>query len=232
MNRNSQNNNNRRNRVNRNRNRSSRRLPINSGAIPNQIYADTFPREMKVTLNYCETRNFTTTGSVANNDYLWNLNSIFDPNRTGTGHQPLAHDQWALLYNRYRVDEATVTFEALGPITGAGVTFAMLANNEAANIGDITTVVESPLVAWKIHAPGGPPIKIKKRFNLAVVTGVTRAVYNADDRYSAVFGNSPSELLILHTSVAELNYQPAAISYVVRIEYKVTMFDPFQSAPS
>ena len=32
--------------------------------------------------------------------YRFNLNSIFDPNRTGFGHQPYGHDQLAGLYNR------------------------------------------------------------------------------------------------------------------------------------
>ncbi len=34
--------------------------------------------------------------------------SIFDPDFTGTGHQPLLHDQYALLYGRYRVISAKI----------------------------------------------------------------------------------------------------------------------------
>lgn len=36
-------------------------------------------------------------------NHVFNLGSIFDPDYTGVGHQPAFHDQWATLYNRYRV---------------------------------------------------------------------------------------------------------------------------------
>ena len=38
-----------------------------------------------------------------NIDYLWNLNSTYDPNRSGTRHQPYGRDTYATLYGRYRV---------------------------------------------------------------------------------------------------------------------------------
>jgi len=37
--------------------------------------------------------------------WTFNLNSIFDPDRTGTGHQPYGHDTFQTLYNRYRVKD-------------------------------------------------------------------------------------------------------------------------------
>lgn len=35
--------------------------------------------------------------------FVFRANSIFDPNLTGTGHQPMGHDQMAALYQRYSV---------------------------------------------------------------------------------------------------------------------------------
>jgi len=35
--------------------------------------------------------------------HLFRANSIFDPDFTGVGHQPLSHDQYALRYSQYRV---------------------------------------------------------------------------------------------------------------------------------
>lgn len=38
---------------------------------------------------------------------LWNLTGLYDPNNTGTGHQPMGFDQWlGLFYNKYCVVEA------------------------------------------------------------------------------------------------------------------------------
>lgn len=35
--------------------------------------------------------------------HVFRASSIFDPDSTGAGHQPLLHDEYALLYKRYRV---------------------------------------------------------------------------------------------------------------------------------
>jgi len=55
-----------------------------------------------MTLRYVE--NFTTSiATTVGSQQTMNLNSLFDPNRTGTGHQPYGYDTIATLYNRYRV---------------------------------------------------------------------------------------------------------------------------------
>ena len=45
-------------------------------------------------------------------DYVFRMNSIFDPDFTGTGHQPLWHDTYSTIYETYRVLGAklTITF--------------------------------------------------------------------------------------------------------------------------
>jgi len=195
-----------------------------NGIIPNQLYATTFPREMKVTLRYAAFLAQTSTATLAL-DNVFNLNSIFDPDRTGSGHQPMGHDQWQAFYNRYRVDACKIKITWTdAPTTGSIV--GLLGNNDATSITDPGTVVESPLSTWKGMAPNGPAVTITKVFDLAVLNGVTRATYNADDRYSSPFGSSPTEVLVGHV----VSYSVAAytFSYAVQCEYMVTLFDPLQ----
>lgn len=52
-------------------------------------------------LNYMDSTLLTQTTSVGSYQFI--LNDIFDPNYTGTGHQPMGHDQLAYLYSAYRV---------------------------------------------------------------------------------------------------------------------------------
>lgn len=47
-------------------------------------------------------------GAGAILSYVYRANSIFKPDFANTGHQPLTRDQWALLYNSYRVLKATI----------------------------------------------------------------------------------------------------------------------------
>lgn len=217
-------------RQNNNNNRKGRRInrrqPNMSSAIPNQIYAATLPREQKVKLNYFELRSFTLTASIAN-DYLWNLNSIFDPNRTSTGHQPQGYDLWAAFYNRYRVDKTKVTFTVA--YTGsASMILTLLANNDGTAINDPSVLAESPLSTTRLHSTNGNPSTITRTFDLAVLNGVSRAVYNTDDRYQAQIGSSPTEVLVAHTAVCDPGLTAVACNYTVLIEYYVTLFDPIQ----
>ena len=41
----------------------------------------------------------------------YKINSIWDPDLTGVGHQPLGRDTWSAIYNYYKVLEATITVE-------------------------------------------------------------------------------------------------------------------------
>lgn len=79
-------------------------------------FAKTFPKSMAVQMTYCDEI------TVPNRDagsapYTFRLNSIFDPDFTGTGHQPRGHDQYATIYQKYCVVGAKVLVE---PLWGAG----------------------------------------------------------------------------------------------------------------
>ena len=221
---------------NKNRSRGNRNnksaIVSNVAYSPNKLYAETFPRTMKVTLKYSETRAFTTTGSVNNNDYVYNLNSIYDPNRTGTGHQPQGHDIWTGMYNRYRVDGCKVTINFVGSTAGYGTTLCLVPSNDATSIADLSTAIESPRALHKLYSQGGPALKMTKNYDLPEITGVTRRMYDDDDRYSAVSSNSPTEIIVLHVCIAELNYSAVPVSYVIEMDFYTTFFDPFQAGQS
>jgi len=86
-------------------------------------YLKTFPKQMAVKLTYCDTIAIpnTDTGTA---DYRFRLNSIFDPDMTGGGHQPRGHDQWATIFSKYCVIGAKVKVEPIysSSSTGAGNT--------------------------------------------------------------------------------------------------------------
>jgi hypothetical protein len=92
----------------RNRARNSRNRPDPSmGPINNIVrYAPSnvfgFPDKLICKLRYHEGQSIvSTTGGL--NVYKFRLNSLFDPNYTGTGHQPMYRDTYAGVYNHYSV---------------------------------------------------------------------------------------------------------------------------------
>lgn len=201
---------------------------LKSSYRPNQIYATEFPRTMKVKLVYLEALSTATTNGL-NLDRVFNLNSGFDPYRTGTGHQPRGWDQWTTMYNRYRVDVCDV----IAQFTNApsdGAMCSLFANNDATAITDLSEIIESPFCYWKPIQLGGPAVTIRHRFNLAAINGITHQHYQTDDRYSALTTSDPAEILALHVG---FNCKTAfTTNMYITLEYYITFFDPIQVAAS
>ncbi len=71
-----------------------------------------WPTVFPAKLVYSDYRTLTCTGSQA--EYVYRLNSVFDPDQTGVGGQPDGFDQLKTLYGRYRVVAVDVEVEAIG----------------------------------------------------------------------------------------------------------------------
>ena len=57
------------------------------------------PKEMRVTLRYCTTVSIDA-GAAVPVSHIFAANDCYDPDITGTGHQPLGFDQWMSFYVR------------------------------------------------------------------------------------------------------------------------------------
>jgi len=66
-----------------------------------RIGKQTFPKQLFNTLKYCE--EVVIAASSGKTVYLWSTNGLYDPNITGTGHQPRYFDQMCAVYNHYTV---------------------------------------------------------------------------------------------------------------------------------
>lgn len=57
---------------------------------------------------------FNITNVISDNGYhIFRGNSIYDPDLTFVGHQPLGHDQWAAFYDKYRVHASKINIQVL-----------------------------------------------------------------------------------------------------------------------
>jgi hypothetical protein len=195
-------------------------------AVPNKLYSQVFPREMKITMKYSDLRSFTTSGATAN-DKLFNLNSINDPDFTGVGHRPAGYNEWAAFYNRYRVDHCKVRF-CVSYTSADSLICAVLGNNSTTALTVPNDVLESPLVRSKHYSKNAAAISITKNYDLANLNGVSRMVYNDDDRYSSPFGSDPTEKLMLHTMLFDPAGNNVVVNCSVELEFMVTLFDPRQ----
>jgi len=70
-----------------------------------------FPQILKATLRYAETIAITIPALSATGSYTHVCNGLYDPNFTGTGHQPLYFDQMMAIYDHYNVIKSKITYK-------------------------------------------------------------------------------------------------------------------------
>jgi hypothetical protein len=94
---------------------------VNSAVIPRGISAVHFPSGQKFVLKYSEQVVLNpATGAVAYHQFR--ANDMFDPNLTGTGHQPMGFDQIMAWYNHFAVVRSHIRVTASPPtLTGTNV---------------------------------------------------------------------------------------------------------------
>ena len=69
-----------------------------------------FPTRMLATLKYTDTIPMQSS-LVPILSVFYSCNSIYDPYRSGAGHQPYGHDTYATIYNQYTVIRSKCTFQ-------------------------------------------------------------------------------------------------------------------------
>lgn len=175
-----------------------------------------------------------TTGTAGLNTYRWNLNSLYDPNRTGLGHQPYGYDQIGILYNRYRVISCKYVLSAIS--TDANIAVAVLPSNDAAPpISNVSEARENPRAKYIVQNPGGTLKVLKGNVYLPALTGRTKTQYMSGEQYQSQTGASPTELMTLNAYAQGLNDDSAfnpAPTFNILLEYTVEWFDPINQDQS
>lgn len=191
--------------------------------VPTALYNNALqpiPQRYITSMKYSETFDLNTLQPFLR----MNLNSIFDPNRTGTGHQPYGHDTFQTLYNRYRVISCSWVISVYN--AGSPIRLACQPANEELAPTSVSEACENPRTKFIIQYPGGNTNMLKGKINIPSLVGRSKAQYMADDRYQAQFGNSPNELAILNVFTANLlDNARDATQVTVTLKYKVEMFD-------
>lgn len=193
--------------------------------IPNALYSTSAPRQMKVVMKYASTYTLTPAASLAASQ-VFKINSIYDPDQTGSGHQPQGHDQWALIYNNYRVDKFIIKVHTSTDSSNAGY-WTIFPSTSVFAITDPVVAAESPASVTKTASVSQNPT-LTRTFNPAVVRGISQAEYNADDLFQSPFGSDPSQPLYCHVSYVDALGTTAPSNALIEIFYYCTLSKPSQ----
>ena len=193
------------------------------------------PRSFRKTLRYAETYSLTTgaAGLIGTVQTLF-LNSVYDPNYTGTGHQPYGFDQLAAFFQQYLVHgvrfqiitttiggtpEVCVAYQ-LFPTAG-GVSIAGISTDAATEKSTVSTFVSGSSGNVRSRSVGGEA-------KMYQIFGLTPAQYAAQaDVYGAAVTSNPSLGAYLEVGIGSYNGTAGeSLSVQVILDMDVEFWQP------
>lgn len=210
------------------RKKSSRRTRSNKQKLT--MYSGVTPvaTRLRTKLNYAQS---VTPATISVYEYLFNLNSLFDPDRTGAGHQPMGYDQLTPLYNKYRVYSVDYDIEWI-PNDSATCMIVAAPTNEAGGLGSLSTALETFGARHSRVGSLYQAMRVTGSVDLAVLNGKTPQQYADDDVTASLNNASPSELLILHACFVAVSGNASSGYGVVKLTFDCEFFDPIQLSAS
>lgn len=190
-----------------------------------------YPTSKKVRLRYATTVSLNpSAGQVVKHQF--SANSMFDPDVSGTGHQPRYYDQWMSSYNHYNVVSSKITVTPCGPsasFTGNTVQFGLTLSPDGLFPWTTwTDLAESRFAGagnrraknYEQSKPVTKYFSAKKYFGASAIVGALQ--------YQGAISSAPSEIanFQLWATNAEGSDDPPETTFMVIIDYIAVLTEP------
>lgn len=213
--------------------RASRPSMLQSNTLSLQLYSglDPFPTSLRRKLRYCDLYQLATgAAGIYGAEQRLRLNGVFDPDYTGTGHQPYGYDQFNTIYSKVRVDACEYKISFTTPGGAADILCASsIAGDTSASLASLAPArpLEWPNATHgHLSSAGQRVCVLKGKAEIHKLLGVTKTKYVADDTYASAVGASPSQLCLLSIATASYSGQGSeAVSVLVEVEYEVVFYE-------
>ncbi len=202
--------------------RKPARRDIRVNVVPGAING--IPDSMKTKLVYKDIQSVTAVAPLLN--LVYRGNSVFDPDQTGTGHQPRYFDTYASLYTKYRVDKSKITIKAMNVSGTASVIFGIVPITiltyttwpEYAELPRAKTADHLMAVAQRYGA------ELQYGASTSAILGLTN-IQLQDDDYGASVTTNPSHQWFWNVVFSTVDSSDVSIMFEVTIEYDVIFYD-------
>jgi hypothetical protein len=151
--------------------------PSGRSAIQNSLnYTPIFQASTRRILRYHEEELSFSSSSGIPTEYFFSANGCFDPNISGSGHQPIGFDQMMLFYNTYTVISSKISLEILNSNNTALSRAVLYLSPDTVQITDANRIIENGLCRTKLLYPN--------------VTWNSAACLNLDCNIQSYFGRT------------------------------------------
>lgn len=185
------------------------------------------PDKALVKFPYILSKNMATMGGASRMTSI-RLNSLYDPDSSGIGHQPLGTDQWAAFYQRYRVYKVTydITVCAINETCPAGIVAVRTSKFEN---GIDTDWYEQPRTRRKVIGNGAGQNRVNFRgsVNIPHVLGLSALQYKTETPTSATFSDSPNieAFMLIGVSPFDVNANYTGFQVFAKLTYHAELFN-------
>jgi hypothetical protein len=168
--------------------------------------------------------------------YVFAANGCYDPNISGTGHQPKGFDQWMAFYDHYHVESSVVTVyftsnSATAAQQSAMVGISLRDSSTTVTGTDLTSLIEDGVIGCHKYAPLGivnteAAAQVHNKYSAATFFGTKSLLDTSQLRGDA--SSNPSDLAYYHVWYAPMSGGldlTACIALVV-IDYTVILTEP------
>lgn len=161
---------------------------------------------------------FLTATSGAVTTYVLRANDLFDPDLTGTGHQPMGFDQMMVFYNHFCVVKSKLIVTFRNTTSGTSPTVCIRQDASSTPITVINRIVEIGGAAFcyldTAFGRGGEE-SLNLSINIPRLQGLTLQNTLADPTLRGDAATSPTELTYYHMQV----WDSRAVTSVVQLDW-------------
>lgn len=193
------------------------------------MHSPMLPLSKTVKLTYYDQNNFST-GAVLAGNYIFTANGLYDPNITGTGHQPMGFDQMMLFYEHYTVTLSKITVNFYNNDADDSVVVGILVAPDATPETVFSKLNENGLLVKKWLSPqtsGSPAAKcsLAIKANISKING-KKDVRSEDDFRGDVAAN-PLEQTYYHLfAYNQVTVNVVNVCFEVLLEYTAIFTEP------
>jgi len=160
-----------------------------------------FPATIVKRLRYSTTFALGTTAGAITSTYVFRANDLFDPDFTGTGHQPMGFDQLMVWYNHFAVVSAKIRVVCKNTTSSTAPTVCLRVDANSSPLTVIDQIVEfGGCVTEDLEGKGGYGANkiLELGCNICKLQGVSRSALTADPSLRGSAAASPTEVTYFH----------------------------------
>lgn len=196
---------------------------LQNNGIPRTVVTSTkgpMPKVYKTKLRYCDVMvDAYTTGPPDNTNRYFSCNGMYDPDITGTGHQPLYFDQLMAMYQNYTVIASKCTIIPMSPASSVnGTVYGItLEDDSTGSALPITAIERGGASFGVINNNGGPPRAISKSWKAETSFGLG---VMSDPELRGTITTNPTNQMVFHVFSTDASTALGSFTYLLFIEYE------------